>query len=307
VGLTGTTSTHWALCMMGMRSFHAEERGAFAGDTFIDGIDEALVARSLSRCQVDALFLEPTTDLFPVALAASPDVKVILTWRDWPSYYKTITRNHQWLKDMLSHAAGYTSTLPVRMIRWEDWWDWVSGGAISQTWKQAAVFGCPPQVGGDLVAILLTTLHVRYWDTANHIMDRGAFKVFFDEESYLAQHDEIRRLTPPGKLLVFNVKEQGWKELEQFTGLSAGELGKRPFPNPRNSKNFTNNHIWVESWRRQLLTYAISSSLAVLQVLLLRPLLRRLRPWACMPCCLSPCCRRHRRHLDRWSGKEKEQ
>merc|ERR1712151_794122 len=79
-----------------------------------------------------------------------------------------------------------------------------------------------PFQGRDEITLTAFLFHkcylMGYMLPENDIYKRGVFKVGKDEESYLAHLDEIRRLTPPDRLLEFDVKRHGWTELSNFVG-----------------------------------------------------------------------------------------
>merc|ERR1711920_369921 len=76
----------------------------------------------------------------------------------------------------------------------------------------------------------------------------GTFKSRGSEEAYLAHIDEIRRLLPKGRLLDFNVKKHGWRELLGFLGTSGPPEGT-PFPRPRQKNMRTNEPLFENNLR----------------------------------------------------------
>jgi hypothetical protein len=93
---------------------------------------------------------------------------------------------------------------------------------------------------------------------ADEIVWKDTFRGRFGEESYAIEtfrrhNDEVRRRVPPGRLLVFDVRE-GWEPLCDFLGLEAPD---EPFPHLNDTR---------EMRRRLLGLAAVSAAAPVLVV-----------------------------------------
>jgi len=282
VGQTGSTSVHHALQEMGYRSFHAEERAQHMPGFSVDGIPKEALARFISRCAVDAVHLEPTVDIFPAMLEVSPNAKVVLTWRDYPSWVRTtgdsgMNKDIGWgiLKGLL--LAGPANGLHFGFI-----YDALSGGELRRAYAEGAGFGLPGRLSVSLYLMWLLAGGQGYAPPGSDIYSRGVYKIWGQEESYLAQQDEVRRLAA-GRLLEFDVKHHGFPELAEFLGREVPGGSNRPFPHPRSKSSFTNDVVFDNNLGLCLRVFAVVGTFNLLAFLAFRAAvlasMRPLRRW----------------------------
>lgn len=270
VGQTGTTSVIDALRIMGVRAFHAEESIVFIRPSLEDNVTAAAWAESLRRCNVDAVALEPSVDQFSVAIEACPKAKVILTWRDFTSWYKSATTGGS-KKDIRWGKIHTAFTSSVRLLPWAELYDTLTNHFTDYIESgEEFRYGATPLPS--LVAWYIFG-SLAYSAPATKVYQRGIFKQNFQEEPFLAHLSEVRRLTPKGQLLEFNVRQHGWKELAEFTGEPLPPAGTK-FPHPRSKHSLTNDVLWFYAplYQRVALV-TIFSSAHLLHYLALRWLL----------------------------------
>jgi len=281
VGQTGTTSVAQALRLMGYRAFHIEEKCLYAPVTMRDHSTPMDFAQAIARCNLEVISLEPTTDAFPHMLATSPDAKVILTWRDYPSwYYSSVSgigrKGAIWGRVLLAAFRGLT------VLPWLEWWDDLFGTFVSVTREGRTFSGMgEATLTTFLLRALVSTKMYAYKE--NNVYERGAFKIWLGEEAYLAHLDEIRQLTPPEQLLEFEVRRHGWAELEQFTGRK--RPAGRDIPRARTKASYTNDAIFDHNLAVGLSALAIGFLAHSVNLAIVSALIRMLgflcSKWAC--------------------------
>jgi len=268
VGQTGTTSVAQALRSMGYRSYHIEEKMCFIPEVILDHNSPAEFARPISRCKVGAMSLEPLTDSLPHVLEASPEARVILTWRPYPSWLAS-TMSSGYAKDIpwsifcLLVGAGFSSSMLIFVLD-------ALTGAVSDLLRT----GRPVSGMGDatITAFLLKfgTGLCEYSPSGSNVWERGIYKVAAQEEAYLAHMDEIRRLAG-GRLLEFDVKRHSWLELARFLGRPEPP-GNPPFPHPRSKDSWTNDTMFDHNLRAGMIALALCLAVLVCKILALRML-----------------------------------
>jgi len=233
-GQTGTTAIIDALRELGLRSYHADDFASMAKAVMYDGIDPTAWANTVSRCRMDAISLEPITDLLPLALSVSPEAKVIMSWRDYNTWILSTLRGGA-VKDkrmqyIMGHAQSSKAFLP-----WFDYWEDLTG-----QFKRVRMEGNPVFQPVAVSSYIYRSMCNAYGWPAMNVYNRGVFKAAGHEEAYLAHLDEIRRITPPGRLLEFDVKRHTWKHIEDFLGLPPRK-GNAPLPKRRSAASRTND------------------------------------------------------------------
>jgi len=243
VGQTGTTSVTDALRLMGYRTYHIEETALYARPALRDYITAEEWALAVSRCRLDAMSLEPQTDLFPSAMATSPGAKVIMTWRSHEPYIKSsvaggVRKDYRW--GMIMHFV----TQSCRGFPWVRLWDTVTGDVTR------IIRASDPFMGRGQVDFRTFWFYKCYNEgyvyPENNVYERGVFVHNKSEEAYIASIDEIRRLTPRERLLEFDIMRHGWPELSQFVGrpIPAGLTAKSKLPHSRSKHSFTNDSLF---------------------------------------------------------------
>eukprot|EP00932_Pfiesteria_piscicida_P002149 SRR837773.12089.p1 GENE.SRR837773.12089~~SRR837773.12089.p1 ORF type:complete len:343 (+),score=88.41 SRR837773.12089:35-1030(+) len=246
VGQTGTTSVVAALAELGLRTYHIEEQLAFIRPALLEDANASTWARHVSRCRVEAIALEPLVDLFPLALQTSPNAKVILTWRDFRSWGQSTKAGG--VKDLRWHyITSIVMASSARMLPWLSLYDRLTG-RITEVLSNGTPFHGLGQASLLEMFCFYSFFRFIYGHPDSKVPFRGTNKVAsgeypYIEEAYLAQMDEIRRLTPPERLLIFDVRKDGWNKVTRFLGLPDQPEG-RPFPHPRSKKSFTNDAVW---------------------------------------------------------------
>jgi len=109
------------------------------------------------------------------------------------------------------------------------------------------------------------------------LLFRGTLKVASQEEAYLAHMNEIRALTPPDRLLEFDVTQHGWAELGSFLGRPTPPP-ETPFPQHRRSKSsWTKDSLFDNNKPAYLTCLAIYAVLHGVNLLIVSGLLRAIR------------------------------
>jgi len=253
VGQTGTTSMVAALAELGLRTYHIEEQLPFIRPALLEHTNVTVWARHVSRCRVEAIALEPLVDLLPLALQASPDAKVILTWRDFGSWKRSTKAGG--LKDMRWHyIMSVLLASSSRMLPWLSIWD-AATGQITHLLSEGTPFHGLGQASLLEMFCFYSFFRNSYGHPETKVAFRGTNKISagedgYVEEAYLAAMDEIRRLVPPERLLIFDVRNHGWNDLTRFLGFPDQPAG-RSFPHPRSKKSFTNDAVWDHSSMEQ--------------------------------------------------------
>merc|ERR1712012_418986 len=152
-------------------------------------------ARAVSRCRMEAISLEPLSDVLPHVLATSPDAKFIMTMRPFPgwlqSFFGAMRRDGQFVKVLRTFGKS------VEVLPWFQFVDSVTGQF--KRMRQEA----NPFFGKDLTltSLLYLTSCNGYGWLKNNIEERGTRKLVPSEEAYLAHFDEVRRTVPHNRLL----------------------------------------------------------------------------------------------------------
>lgn len=246
VGQTGTSSMVAALLELGMRTYHIEEQLIFTRPAFIedDRMNSTIWARHMSRCRVEAVTLEPVIDVWQAAWKASPDAKVIMTWRDFKSW-RTSTHAGGW-KDLRWHwFFSLLLASSARVLPWISLYD-VLTGEIDEMLRAGRPFHGVGQANFLEMFGFYSFFRFIYGDPRSKLPFRGTHKIGpwrHTEEAYLAHMDEIMRLVPPERLLIFDVRKHGWNDLTRFLGFPDKPAGKL-FPHPRSKNSFTNDAVW---------------------------------------------------------------
>lgn len=242
VGQTGTTSVLQALRDLGYRSYDIEEKLLFAPELVYDAPTSLSMAKAASRCRVEAIAIEPTTDSLHLLLKASPEAKVIMTWRAFEKWKKSAKASWEGV-DMPWRLFYRQMAKSLKIFPWLQVWERLTGQVT------AILRDGDPFTGRGQATVLSYVLNrnsgLSYFDSRANLLVRGPFKIAMGEEEYLAHMDEIRRVTPPGRLLEFEVGRHGFAELEQFLGLPP-RLGGAPFPHVRSNRSWTNDAIQIQ-------------------------------------------------------------
>lgn len=267
VGQTGTTSVIDALRLMGVRAFHLEENILFLRPALKANVTAEVWRESLRKCNVDAVSLEPSVDLFSLALEACPKAKVILTWRDHPSWLRSAASGGA-RKDVRWGTVHTAFSGSVRLLPWAELYDTLTNHFTDYI-ESGEKLNHSAMPFSTLLGWYIFGSSA-YSAPHTRVYERGVFKQGFHEEAYLAHLSEVRRLTPKGQLLEFDVRKHGWKELADFTGEALPPAGTE-FPHPRSKHSWTNDVLWFHApFHQRAALVAIFSSCHWLHYLLLR-------------------------------------
>jgi len=243
VGQTGTTCMTESLSELGLRTYHADDV-SMVKSMLKDKINPVSWAETVSRCRMEALSLEPAVDVLPLALSVSPRAKVILTLRDYPSWVRsTVAVSMLQFRTIhvLDHLKSASLVLPWALL--VDHWT----GVFSRLQLDGRPLARPPELFSWLNKMLCSAVE------HTGIAHRGVFKVLgAQEEAYLAHLDEIRRVTPPGRLLEVDVRTATWRELEEFLGLPPTK-GDGRLPKARSSWLTKTHDPFLDSGSPQVL------------------------------------------------------
>lgn len=236
-GQTGTTSVIMALRELGMRAWHADDFSIYAKKAMIDEFRPREWIQFASRCRMEAISLEPIMDLFPLVLHTSSQAKVVMTWRSYHSWLKSMRDNH-----LRENRLGYI-IVPLYhfglVSHWVEAWDAITG-QIERVRREAHPFFGR---GISISALLYRAVCNGYAWPKNNLKQRGTRKIRAQEEAYLAQMNEVRMHTPAHRLLEFDVRRHGWDEFARFLGVPAPPAGT-PFPHPRSKHARTNEPVF---------------------------------------------------------------
>eukprot|EP00413_Alexandrium_margalefii_P049628 CAMPEP_0204607592 /NCGR_PEP_ID=MMETSP0661-20131031/59806_1 /ASSEMBLY_ACC=CAM_ASM_000606 /TAXON_ID=109239 /ORGANISM="Alexandrium margalefi, Strain AMGDE01CS-322" /LENGTH=359 /DNA_ID=CAMNT_0051619015 /DNA_START=99 /DNA_END=1178 /DNA_ORIENTATION=- len=288
-GLTGTTSVAEALRLMGYRSYHGEDVMTLCPELMRDVPDPEWFARPLSRCGIEAISIQPFVDMLPVVLQVSPEAKVILTWRPYPEWIVSKHTRDGTGKDFIAHIVSNMIVGPFRIWRAGPIIDAVTGlrgGVFRQAYRKGTPLGGAD--GITVVGLLLWMSQGRfeYLDEAVNLNFRGEYKISYDEEAYLTQQDEIRRLAS-GRLLEFDIKRHGWATLTAFLGRPSPP-GKPGLPHTRSKNSWMNDPLLENSREVAAVVICFLLSWHVLSAFLVRAfvlfVIRLLRSTAISAC-----------------------
>lgn len=271
IGQTGTTSVAQALRDIGYRSYHIEEKCLHGQPLNWDNVAPAVWATRASRCRLAAVSLEPHTDSLYTALLVSPQARVIMTIRDFPSWKKSsIAARGQRGKDVWWPPLYWKIHSSLRFFPWLHLYDAFTG-SLSNMLRDGDEFAGFGQI---TVSKYLVYKSLSMYDNPQmNTFSRGSMRVrpIMDahaEESYLALHNEIREITPPERLLEFDVRKHGWPELDRFLGRAEHPPGV-PFPHPRSKFGWTNDTIIDNNPGTAAMIFAVLISLHVLHAAVL--------------------------------------
>lgn len=285
-GQTGTTTVTDCLRLLGFRTYHIEEQALFTRPALEAGATAEVWARHMSRCRVEAVALEPFTDMLPAAMAASPGAKVILTWRDYPSWQQSSSTGGG-VKDIRWHfIMAMLLASSARMLPWIPLWDSLTG-EVSRILLEGRPFSGAGEATISEMLVYYAFGRQGYARPENAVFWRGSNKIAdgipptYPEEAYLAHIDEIRQAVPADHLLVFDVRRHGWGELTAFLGV-VGPPASQPLSRPRSKQSFTNDTVWDHSSLQKrlavLCTFLILHLFDYLVVTAACGACRRLRP-----------------------------
>lgn len=240
VGQTATTSLSLATRYMGYKSFHIEEKYVYAHRLMWDVEDNEEFRRAVAGCKIESIALEPPTDSLPHAMQTSPHAKVIMSWRDYPSFLGSVQGLNAMAGGKHNRWAGLVAEVSTSwsFCPWFFLYDDLTGH-ITRVYRDGDMMVAPEQV--TVITYLLQRLLGIFGSSKDNGLSRGNYKVI-GEEAYLAHQDEIRRTVPPEQLLEFDPKRHGWAELEQFLGRPAPK--DMPFPHPRSKASWTNDSMF---------------------------------------------------------------
>mmetsp|Transcript_44830 Transcript_44830/g.129671 ORF Transcript_44830/g.129671 Transcript_44830/m.129671 type:complete len:361 (-) Transcript_44830:81-1163(-) len=241
VGQTGTTSVHSALATMGYRSFHTEDIGTYLPQVNVDATLVEEFAQLFSKCAVEAVALEPIIDTFPAVLEASPEAKVIMTWRAYDAWFKSAI-SAKFLKEVPWAFVQGLIAFPFKNLHMLFVADVLMGGALSRLMAEGRPFSGRSDVSALHLLIMVVYGMWNYHGEGTNVADRGVSKISGHEEAYLGHIDEIRRLAE-GRLLEFDVSRHGYAELAEFLG-RASPKGAQGFPHPRSKDSWTNDPMF---------------------------------------------------------------
>merc|ERR1712232_540818 len=254
------------------------EQLVFTRPAMLEHANATAWARTMSRCRVEAVALEPLVDVLPLALQTNPSVKVILTWRDFNSWIQSTKaggfKDLRWHQLMSVFAGSCT-----RMLPWIDLWDALTGD-VTKILQDGAPYSGVGQASLREMICFYSFFRFIYGHPESKIPFRGTNKVStaeghsFAEEAYLAHMDEIRRMVPKERLLIFDIRKHGWDQVTEFLGLPRQPVGRK-FPHPRSKKSFTNDAVWDHSsLEKRIALVAIFTTLHIVNYLVLELLLR---------------------------------
>lgn len=278
IGQTGTSSLLAALNKIGYRGYHFEETVHFLRPILpVSALgNAALFARTLSRCRVDVLSLEPLLDQFETVLRASPRAKVVMGVRDFSSWH--LAAMYGGGKDLVFAFVMGTVTGGFRLLPWLDAID-LATGAVSNLFRSGRPFTFIDGQISDILQYLLFWSHAKFavgGDAVEHNTRWASPKIWHNgtEAAYQEVVDNVIRLTPPDRLLMFDVKKHGWAELTTFLGHE--NIPGGPFPHPRSKASWTNDPSWDRSpWYMRIIILAICFVTHVIPYMLIRWLLLR--------------------------------
>eukprot|EP01113_Clastostelium_recurvatum_P038622 TRINITY_DN579_c0_g1_i2.p1 TRINITY_DN579_c0_g1~~TRINITY_DN579_c0_g1_i2.p1 ORF type:complete len:266 (-),score=43.97 TRINITY_DN579_c0_g1_i2:216-965(-) len=200
-GRTGTKSTQDALDILGYKTHHmVEVIHHNQGQHWLEAtrkkgknVDWTPMLGGYTAC-VDW----PSCAFYKELLAAFPHGKVVLTERDFDSWYKSVTESIYAGSKVF--GADSLLALPLRIM--------------------LGTFRTQSKMADEL--IWEGTFHGRFEDKE------------YARKVYLAHVEEVKRVVPAGQLLVFNVR-QGWEPLCKFL---EKPIPSQPFPNTNDTKQF---------------------------------------------------------------------
>lgn len=236
VGQTGTTSVVDALRLMGLTAFHNPETLMYAPLINMEDPKPSHWGHFIENCKVDAISLEPQIDAWWVAfISKHQTTKIILTWRNFYSWVRSGKgagkKDGRWTMVTRRLASG------TRVLPWLYMWESLTGGLSRVYAHGIPVSGQVSQP--DVAALFVWYTVAKELYTLGSTMKRGTYKMD-GEEAYLAHISEIISNVHPDKLLVFDIRKQGWAELGHFLQLPTPRKDT-PLPHPRSKNSWTND------------------------------------------------------------------
>jgi len=256
-GQTGTTSLSAFLGTLGLRVYHAEEMMAFAGRAMRPDTTPPVWARTLSRCRVDVVCIEPALDTLAVAVAASPGAKVIYTFRLAVPWWVSTNRGGS-LDNYFAYVMNWFAPAGIRMLPWMDLWDALTG-QFTAFWDEGRPYTTTTNL--TMTEIIAHNTFIRNrWPTW-HFVHRGTRKLsrdaYYDgrlpEETIHSYRNEVESLVPKDQLLIFDIKEHTMKYLIDFLGMPEPPDAAQKLPRATRSKeSLSNDAVWMNaSWAQR--------------------------------------------------------
>jgi len=271
VGQTGTTSLTQAARELGLRVYHIEEKTLYAHGLMLDNAPVLKFAQILSACRLEVVSLEPHTDTIWVALQASPNAKVIISWREFPSWLRSSAEGGM-SKDLRWGCIKYLMVSSLFAFPWVGLLD-----LLTQEIEKVYRSGQPFAGRGELTwqAYLAHLRYMRYDGPDMNTFYRGTFKVWGQEEAYLAHIDEIRRVVPQERLMEFDVKKHGYSELAAFLSMepkapNGTDLAGKRLPQARSKASWTNDVLFDNNLILAGSCFAATISLHIIHIFVFR-------------------------------------
>jgi len=237
VGQTGSTTLVDALRLMGMNAYHDADVMLFAPTITMDGCSPETWHHYTNKCALDAVTLEPRSDAWWIAYAGSPGAKIILTWRDYPSWARS-TLSGGYVKDVRWGRLTNWMFQSLNVFPWFQVWDLLTG-QISEIYARGEVVSGQTSKPTVLSLLMWYGVGRELYEWGN-TRNRGVYKIRAQEEAYVAQIEEIVKHVPATDLLYFDVRRHGYQELNEFLGLPSPSLGTR-LPHARSKDSFSND------------------------------------------------------------------
>ncbi|GFR52716.1 hypothetical protein Agub_g15265 [Astrephomene gubernaculifera] len=227
-GRTGTLSLYTALNRLGYKTHHMKEvimTGTASG--WLQAARDRAAGRPINWDSIlggyTATVDWPAAAFYSELLAANPNAKVILTLRDFDSWYESAL------------ATVYTMGECGSSIR-------------------------PPAYLAPLFRPLTNLFSMNDLMFKDGIFEGRFLDKEFVRKVYESHHAEVRRVVPPGQLLEFHVKE-GWGPLCAFLGKPVPE--GEPFPRVNDTAEFLGNIAKVRKLARVLSVFFAASNAAL--------------------------------------------
>ena len=190
VGQTGTTTLTLAMHQLGFRTYDTEDRIWFARPTLEADVSLETWTRHMSRCRVEALSLEPLTDTLPLAIAASPRAKFIMTWRSYADWSRS-HRNGGFVKDLLWQWVMVRAVASsARMGPWLELWD-LATGDFTRILREGHPYSHQGLTSLRHLVGYYVYARCGFFRPANDVWNRGSSRIAGDEDGYLAHLEEV--------------------------------------------------------------------------------------------------------------------
>jgi len=223
-GHTGTHSVAAALGQLGLRSYHSDDKLLLAPGLYGRELSARAFAAAAAWRGLEAVTLEPFSRHLSVALAANPEARVLLLWRDFPSW--SFSAFVQVQKSAFWGLLTYLLSSSTFVLPWLQLWDALTGQCSAffeagEPYSNQNITLSQMLIWATFYNNELGRVEDKEWDTTRVEFLGG-------EEAYLADIDEVRRIVPPGRLLELDLRRHGWAELAGFLGLAAPAAGPLP-------------------------------------------------------------------------------